>query len=84
MKFSGVPLIQNVISLSLTVIPLRILEKGTKPKDMTELIEPQVETAGSHTIMLKTDGTVWCYGIGKFGELGNGKETTKCCRSFRC
>ena len=61
---------------NIAVIPLRILEKGTKPKDMTQLIEPQVETAGSHTIMLKTDGTVWCYGIGKFGELGNGKETT--------
>ena len=23
--------------------------------------------------MLKVDGTVWCYGIGNYGELGNGK-----------
>ena len=39
-------------------------------------IEPMVETNGSHTIMLKVDGTVWCYGKGTHGELGNGKTET--------
>ena len=53
------------------VINLRILEKGTKPESMTILVEPQVVTQGSHTVMLKVDGTVWCYGIGTYGELGN-------------
>ena len=37
-------------------------------------IEPMVETNGSHTITLKVDGTVWCYGIGTSGELGTGKK----------
>lgn len=56
------------------VVQLRILEKGTKPEEIEVVIEPQVETSGNHTIMLKVDGTVWSYGIGKYGELGNGKE----------
>lgn len=56
------------------VIPLRILAKGTKPDSMNMLIEPQVETSGSHTIMLKVDGSVWCYGNGENGELGTGKQ----------
>lgn len=36
-------------------------------------IEPMVETNGSHTITLRVDGTVWCFGKGSYGELGNGK-----------
>ncbi len=58
------------------IIKIRILEKGTKPETMGILIEPQVKTAGSRTTMLKVDGTVWSYGIGKNGELGTGKEET--------
>ena len=54
------------------VISVRVLEKGTKPDTMKILVEPQVVTSGQHTIMLKVDGTVWCYGIGTYGELGNG------------
>ena len=54
------------------IIPVRILAKGTKPASMEILVEPQVETSGSHTTTLKVDGTVWCYGINKYGELGNG------------
>lgn len=46
----------------IAVIPVRILENSS--------IEPMVETSGSHTVMLKTDGTVWCYGINENGELG--------------
>ena len=38
----------------IAVIPVRILENSS--------IEPMVETAGSHTVMLKVDGSVWTYG----------------------
>lgn len=48
----------------IAVIPLRILENST--------IEPMAETNGSHTVMLKVDGTVWCYGTNEYGELGDG------------
>ncbi|MCI8397651.1 MAG: hypothetical protein HFJ52_08670 [Clostridia bacterium] len=48
------------------IIPLRILENSQ--------IEPMAETSGNHTIMLKANGTVWTFGIGKNGELGNGKN----------
>ena len=37
-------------------------------------IEPMLETNGSHTVTLRVDGTVWSYGKGTYGELGNGKE----------
>ncbi len=57
---------------NIAVIKLLVLEKGTKPANTTVSIEPQVETSGSHVTMLKVDGTVWCYGIGTYGELGNG------------
>ena len=57
---------------NISVIKLLVLEKGTKPTNISISIEPQAETSGSHTTMLKVDGTVWCYGIGTYGELGNG------------
>ena len=34
-------------------------------------IRPQVRTNGSHTITLKSNGTVWSYGQNSNGELGN-------------
>ena len=33
-------------------------------------IKPQVATGDSHTVMLKTDGTVWSYGNNTYGQLG--------------
>ncbi|MBO5478752.1 MAG: cadherin-like beta sandwich domain-containing protein [Clostridia bacterium] len=58
----------------IAIIDIRILAKGTRPENINTTIEPQVETNGNHTIMLKVDGTVWTYGIGNYGELGNGKK----------
>ena len=57
----------------IAVIMLRILEKGTKAESVDILIEPYVETDGSHTITLKTNGTVWSWGKGEYGELGTGE-----------
>ena len=57
------------------VIPVRVLAKGSKSDNVNILIEPQVLTAGNHTVMLKTNGTVWTYGIGNDGELGLGDVT---------
>ena len=56
-------------------------EKGTEKIGIIQIdieeeskIEPMVETNGSHTVMLKSNGTVWNLGKGNYGELGNGKE----------
>lgn len=45
---------------------------GATEKDFTQV------TAGSfHTCGLKEDRTVWCWGWGLYGELGNGSEDQK-------
>ena len=59
---------REVGSDKISVIPLVIMENSN--------IEAQVETAGSHTVMLKVDGSVWCYGKGEYGELGTGNQET--------
>ncbi len=42
-----------------------------------QVAKPQVETNGSHTIILKANGTVWSFGQNANGELGDGSYTTK-------
>jgi len=56
---------REVGTTNISVIQVRVLPEGIN-------IEPQVSTNGSHTVTLKVDGTVWCYGNNTNGELGNG------------
>lgn len=51
----------------ISVIVVNILPEGVT-------IRPQVKTSGTHTITLKSNGTVWSYGQNEFGELGNGNK----------
>ncbi len=71
---------------NMSVIQVRVLPDGIEIEQEPEpepgqtehkkiKIEPEVVTNGSHTVTLKVDGTVWCYGNNSNGELGN--ETTK-------
>ena len=39
-------------------------------------IEPMALTVGSHTVILKADGTVWSYGVNSSYELGDGTTTS--------
>ena len=59
---------KEVGTQNICVIQVRVLPEGIN-------IEPQVATNGSHTVTLKVDGTVWCYGNNTNGELGNGTTT---------
>ena len=34
--------------------------------------KPMVSVGSSRTVALKSDGTVWCRGYNKFGQLGDG------------
>ena len=37
----------------------------------------KISAGGFHTIVLKTDGTLWAWGSNGWGELGNGKTTSQ-------
>ena len=37
----------------------------------------QVECGSSHTAAIKTDGTLWTWGLGSYGALGNAQTTTR-------
>lgn len=37
-----------------------------------QIITPMVSTTQDHTLVLKSDGTVWAYGKNQYGQLGNG------------
>jgi alpha-tubulin suppressor-like RCC1 family protein len=37
----------------------------------------QVSAGGSHTLAIKTDGTLWSWGIGTYGRLGNANTTNR-------
>ena len=37
----------------------------------------QISAGGSHTIIIKPDGTVWTWGINDSGQLGDGMTTNK-------
>ena len=50
------------------IMQLSIVPKGIE-------IEPMAISKGSHTAILKSDGTVWTYGNNTYGQLGDG--TTK-------
>ena len=39
--------------------------------------EPQIEAGNSHTIALKSDGTVWAWGSNSDGQLGDGTYTDR-------
>ncbi len=56
------------------IIQVRVLAKGTTPPTNTLKIEPQTESGGSHTVMLKVDGSVWTYGQNEYGQLGIGSS----------
>ena len=35
-----------------------------------------IAAGGSHSVALRADGTVWCFGYGYFGQLGNGVDVS--------
>jgi len=36
-----------------------------------------ISAAGGHTLILKTDGSVWACGSNEFGQLGDGTTTDR-------
>ena len=40
-------------------------------------ITPQIACGENHTIVLKSDGTVWAWGYNEYGQLGDGSTTNR-------
>lgn len=38
---------------------------------------PAISAGGSHSLSLKTDGSVWAYGSNDYGQLGDGTTAPK-------
>jgi alpha-tubulin suppressor-like RCC1 family protein len=56
------------ICASLIVMSLLVLATSERANAVT----PWYASAGSHTVVLKPDGTVWAIGNNNYGQLGNG------------
>ncbi len=52
------------------LIIVEVLKEG-------QIAKPQVKTNGSHTIILKANGTVWSFGQNTYGQLGDGSYVAK-------
>lgn len=44
----------------------------------------QVSAGGQGTCARKTDGSVWCWGSNRYGELGNGTTLGQLCGTYLC
>ncbi len=61
---------------------ITVTQEGTQNKSIAQVtvirktayINPQVKTTNSTQVILKADGTVWTYGAGSNGELGDGTD----------
>ncbi|MCL1897479.1 MAG: FG-GAP-like repeat-containing protein [Micrococcales bacterium] len=47
------------------------------PSRAADVVTPMVSTSDSHTLALKSDGTVWAWGYNGFGQLGDGSTTDR-------
>lgn len=70
-------IIKNTILLVVAVILLILILSMimTQSNVREEFTTPMITVGGDHTIALKNDGTVWTWGEGRSGQLGNGTET---------
>jgi len=42
---------------------------------LASAVIPQVSAGGSHTLAIKSDGTLWAWGWNEYGQLGLGNTT---------
>lgn len=59
-------------SATLNLLPTQV--RATSSSYLTDVVS--VSSGGSHNCILKTDGTVWCWGANESGQCGNGSTAT--------
>jgi len=64
---------KKALSIFLTVVMVFSLSALLSPPEAhAASVEPMVCGGFSHTLALKSDGTVWSWGANRFGQLGDG------------
>jgi alpha-tubulin suppressor-like RCC1 family protein len=66
--YGGSGQLGNAVTTSVST-PVTTFTGGTNWK--------QVDSVNRHTTAIKTDGTLWTWGYGKYGQLGNGVTTNR-------
>ena len=75
---SGLPVITNTVRLGMELLSIEMFRsRQWMPLviHLTQII--QISGGGAHTIVLKTDGTVWASGLNDRGQLGDGTTTER-------
>ncbi len=63
-------LVKQASTNEFAIVQVTVLKSGTT-------IKPDVKTSNSHSVILKSDGTVWTYGDNTYGALGNGTTVSQ-------
>jgi hypothetical protein len=67
----------NSIIRLLSISILLVLMAGCKKDDPETANEIQISAGGTHTLIVKSDNTLWACGSNMFGQLGDGTETDR-------
>ncbi|MFH1029045.1 MAG: RCC1 domain-containing protein, partial [Pseudomonadota bacterium] len=72
---------QGKVSIRITSINPPLVKYSVTGTELTDVIQM---TAGfNHTCALKADGTVWCWGDNRYGQLGGGYTENKDCAPYQ-
>jgi alpha-tubulin suppressor-like RCC1 family protein len=65
-------ILYSALSLCIIIICTTACKKDKNTENPIETKEMQISAGQDHTLVLKTDNTLWACGDNKYGQLGDG------------